>query len=60
MKAGRKIRTSRLSFLCFFQYAGYPNLHFFNHLFNLIKLLPQFLYFVAVSDQDQTSQGKIT
>lgn len=54
MKAGKKIRTSRLSFLCFFQYAGYPNLHSFNHMFNLIKFLPQFLHLVTVSDDGQT------
>lgn len=53
MKAGKKIRSSRLLFLCFIQYTGYPDLHSFNHLFNLIKLLPQFLHLVTVSDDGQ-------
>ncbi|EJU7756474.1 hypothetical protein RIV76_001692 [Salmonella enterica] len=53
MKAGKKIRSSPLLFLCFFQYAEYPIPHSFNYLINLIKFPAQFLYFVVIRKQDR-------
>lgn len=40
-------------YLAFVQHTKHPVPHPLNHLFNLIKFLPQFLHLVTVSDDGQ-------
>ena len=42
-------------FLTLIQHTKHPVTHSLNSLFNLIKLPPQFLYFVVIREQDQAT-----